>query len=233
VMGNAGLALAELPSGSSAVESIRQIEVAAKHAADLTRQLLAYAGKGSVSIREIEVDGLIEEMIQLLRLGVPREIALRSQLSPERLLVEGDISQIRQVLMNIVINGAEAIGPRPGSITIATRSCWIGPQELRDLSIRTEIAEGRYVAIDVTDTGGGMDEATLQRIFEPFFTTKISGRGLGLAAVIGIVCAHRGAMKIHSAPGEGSTFTVLLPSIPTALVDHEELAPVASAGASA
>ena len=212
VMGNAGLALAELPDDSPARFSVHQIEIAAHHAANLTRQLLAYAGKSRVIVRRLHINPLIEEMIQLLHVGIPRQVELIPLMGSDLPEIEGDVTQLRQVLMNIVINAAEAIGSEPGVITITTDSRWVDRTILANSFLGSDLPEHEYVVIEVTDSGCGMDEATCERIFEPFFTTKFTGRGLGLAAVLGIVRSHGGALNITSVLGNGSIFTILLPS---------------------
>jgi PAS domain S-box-containing protein len=224
VLGNAGMALAELPTDSPTRETIHYIEVAANHGAELTRQLLAYAGKGSIRIRTIEINTLIEEMIQLLKIGIPRRVDLVPQLSNEALEVTGDLTQIRQVLMNIVINAAEAIGQEDGTITITTGTQWFDQNNTNNVMLTSELPSGQYVTIKVEDTGVGMDHATRDRIFEPFFSTKVVGRGLGLAAVLGIVRSHQGAIQIESTLGHGSTFLVYLPqNTPTEAIKPPEL----------
>jgi PAS domain S-box-containing protein len=211
VMGNAGLALAELPDDSPARMSVQQIEIAAQHAADLTRQLLAYAGKSRVIVRRLQINPLIEEMIQLLHVGIPRHVELIANLGSDLPEIEGDVIQLRQVLMNVVINASEAIGLDPGVITITTELRWADHSILAKTYLGSDLPEQEYVVIEVTDTGCGMDAATCARIFEPFFTTKFTGRGLGLAAVLGIVRSHQGALTIASVSGQGSIFTILLP----------------------
>jgi two-component system, cell cycle sensor histidine kinase and response regulator CckA len=173
--------------------------------------LLAYAGKSRVIVRRLHVNPLIEEMIQLLHVGIPRQVELISRMGSDLPEIEGDVTQLRQVLMNIVINAAEAIGNEPGTITITTDIRWADRTILANAYLGSDLLEQHYVVIQITDTGCGMDEATCARIFEPFFTTKFTGRGLGLAAVLGIVRSHQGALSITSIPDQGSTFTIFLP----------------------
>jgi signal transduction histidine kinase len=217
--------LAELPDDSPARMSVQQIEIAAQHAADLTRQLLAYAGKSRVIVRRLQINPLIEEMIQLLHVGIPRHIELIASLGSDLPDIEGDVIQLRQVLMNVVINASEAIGLDPGVITITTEMRWIDRSMLTNAYLGGDLPEQEYVVIEVTDTGCGMDAETCARIFEPFFTTKFTGRGLGLAAVLGIVRSHQGALTIASAPGQGSMFTILLPSASAPSLQHAILLP--------
>lgn len=212
ILGNAGLALMELPPEAPARASITQIELAVKHAADLTRQLLAYAGKGRFIIQKLNLNALIEEMMHLLQVSIPKTVALRYQLAPHLPPVEADAAQIRQVVMNLVINAAQAIGDKQGSISISTGVQFADQAYLSEAYLAPHLPEGQYVFLEVADTGSGMDADTRAKIFEPFFTTKATGRGLGLAAVLGIVRGHNGALGVYSAPGQGSTFKFLLPA---------------------
>jgi CheY-like chemotaxis protein len=129
------------------------------------------------------------------------------------LAVEGDLVQLRQVLMNLMVNACESIGDAPGVITVSTRTVACTEDDLRNSYLGENIPAGLYVCMEVTDTGCGMDEATRQKVFDPFFSTKFTGRGLGLAAVLGIVRGHQGAIEMHSEPGNGSVFRVFLPTI--------------------
>lgn len=220
ILGNAGLALAELPPDSPVRETIRDIEVAGQRAAELARQMLAYAGRGKVSTGTVDLDGLVEEMTHLLRTSVGAGVHLVLDLAGGLPPVVGDATQIRQVVMNLVINASDAIGSAEGVVRVSTR-CVPGSE---DLFMRAVVAPGepaaQYVVLEVADTGSGMDEATLSRIFDPFFTTKFAGRGLGLAAVLGIVRGHRGAIAVESRPGAGTRFRVMLPA-------HDGAAPAA------
>lgn len=198
ILGNASLVLGELDAGHPEREHIEEVMRASNRAADLTRQLLAYAGKGRFVIRRLDISQVIEEMEELLRSAVPRMVDLRFELSSGLPPVEADASQIQQVVMNLVSNAAEAIGEQPGSIRVATWMKESGPV--------------RCAVIEVEDSGSGMDEHTRAHLFDPFFSTRFAGRGLGLSAVSGIVRVHRGSIDVESAPGRGSTFRVLLPA---------------------
>jgi PAS domain S-box-containing protein len=217
ILGNAGLALMDLPLGSPLRGSIKQIESAAERAADLTRQMLAYAGKGRFLIQRVDLNSMIQENLRLLGASIGAGIALRYSLAPDLPPIEGDIAQIRQVLMNLIINAAEAIGDQDGTIVLRTGLYEGDRTQLDALGIT-----GACVALEVADTGHGMDEATLTRIFDPFFTTKFTGRGLGLAAVQGIVRSHSGALRVASRPGHGSTITILLPAAPALIESKPE-----------
>ncbi|MHC4718760.1 MAG: ATP-binding protein [Planctomycetota bacterium] len=152
------------------------------------------------------------DISQLLDVSVSKKVELKRDLAENLPAVEADATQMRQVLMNLITNASEAIGDHSGTITIRTHVAEIGPEDTKDAQLNV-LAEGRYVCLEVSDTGCGMDDETEARVFDPFFTTKFTGRGLGLAAVLGIVRGHRGAVKIISEPGKGTTFRILLPPI--------------------
>ena len=212
ILGNADLAARDLPPGSSARARVEQIAVAATRASELTNQMLAYAGKGRFVVQQVDLSALLGEIAQLLETSVAKRATLRYELEDGLPAVEGDASQIRQVAMNLITNAAEAIERRPGTITVSTGQVRATSDRLEAAHLGQSLPEGRYVFLEVKDTGVGMDAATRSRIFDPFFTTKFTGRGLGLAATLGIVRGHRGAIELQSAPGEGTTFRVLLPA---------------------
>ncbi|MBI5091667.1 MAG: PAS domain S-box protein [Candidatus Hydrogenedentes bacterium] len=211
VLGNAGLALTDLDPASSAYGSVKHVETAALRAADLTRQMLAYSGKGKFTVQAVNLSRIVEEMVHLLRAAISKSASLRFAFDAALPPVEGDPTQIRQVAMNLITNASDAVGDHGGEITISTRVTTVPASELAAVAGESHLPEGEYVVLEVRDTGIGMSEQTLRRIYEPFFTTKFTGRGLGLAAVQGIMRAHRGAIRVSSAPGEGSTFQVLFP----------------------
>lgn len=212
ILGNTNLALLDLPAESDSRESVVQVERAAQRAADLTQQLLAYAGKGRTVVQPVQI---IEEMTHLLETVIPKQVVLHTDLDPSIPPVQADATQLRQVVMNLVLNAAEAIDGEVGHVTITTGTRWIDRAALAEMHHAPDVLEGYYVALAITDTGQGMDAATRAKIFEPFFTTKFKGRGLGLAAVLGIVRGHGGALHVVSEPGSGSTFTLVLPSTTT------------------
>ncbi len=212
VLGHAGLADAQLSPASPAHESLQEIQRAARRAADLCRQMLAYAGKGRMAVQALDINEVITEMEHMLQVSISKKSILQLRLGQGLPAVEVDVAQVRQVVMNLVMNASEAIGETGGIITVSTDAAICDRARLSSALGGDELAEGRFVRLIVTDTGSGMDEATRGRIFEPFYTTKFTGRGLGLAAVLGIVRAHRGAISVESAPGSGSTFTVLFPA---------------------
>jgi PAS domain S-box-containing protein len=212
VIGNADLALGELPPASAARESVEQIQKAALHAAELTRQMLAYAGRGRLSVQRLSIAEVVRDMSQLLGASVSKRHALIFDFAADLPAVEADPAQVRQIVMNLVINASEACGEREGAITVGTAMLPPGVDVAGDVAIG-ELGPGAHVVVEVADSGAGMDAADLPRIFDPFFSTKFAGRGLGLAAVLGVVRRHGGALRVRSRPGAGSTFTVLLPAL--------------------
>jgi PAS domain S-box-containing protein len=210
ILGNASLLLDSIPASDPNRSSIEDLVVSATRAADLTRQLLAYAGKGRFIVRPINISETVHQVSNLVRSSVPAIIGIDFDLDEGIPSAEADAGQIQQILMNLVLNASEAIGEQSGRITIRTRARSVDAAAIEES--RLDIPEGAYVSLEVQDTGPGMDDATRAKVFEPFFTTKFTGRGLGLAAVHGIVRAHKGAAMVDSRPGNGARFTVLLPA---------------------
>ena len=212
IMGNTALAADQLPEGSDLRELLDHAILATERAADLTRQLLAYAGKGHFVIRPLDVSTLVNETFAIVRGSIGRNVTCRLHLADGLPPVEADAVQIQQVVMNLMINAAEAIGTDEGRLDIETGTTIVGPDDAKDAPVESNLPPGTYVFIRVRDTGCGMDEETQRQIFDPFFTTKFTGRGLGLAAAQGIARSHNGAITVTTAPGKGSTFLVLLPA---------------------
>ncbi len=210
VIGNASLALDVVRATAPERPFLQSIMRSAERAADLTRQLLAYAGKGRFIIGRVNLSELVREMCDLLKASVTSPAELRLELEDNLPPVEADSGQMQQVVMNLVLNAFEAVGNAPGQITIRTGTRSVDEEFAKQA--RLSLPAGAYVCLEVTDTGCGMDGATRGRIFEPFFTTKFQGRGLGLAAVQGVVKAHGGAVMVYSTEGSGSQFTVLMPA---------------------
>jgi PAS domain S-box-containing protein len=210
VIGNASIVEESLNPSSPLRSKLKDAIHSAERIADLTNQLLAYAGKGRYVVGLVNLSGLIREEAMLLEATTPKNVKLEFTLLPVP-SVEADVSQIQQVMANLVINAVEAIGDKAGLVSVATGLKEIDDAyraaRLKGFSIRP----GSFVTITVRDTGSGMDRETQARIFDPFFTTKFLGRGLGLSAVLGIVRAHRGALEVTSVPGLGSTFELLFP----------------------
>ncbi|HEX5385114.1 MAG TPA: CHASE domain-containing protein [Gemmatimonadales bacterium] len=219
IIGNGSLALDTLPPGHPARPMLTDALRAGERAASLTSQLLAYAGKGRFVLQAVDLCALVRELTQLIRASMPRTVALRLDLADSCPPVRGDASQLQQLVMNLAINGAEAIGEGVGTVTVRVAPCTLDAERLAADFRSYELAPGEYVRLEVEDAGSGMDQATLARIFDPFFTTKFTGRGLGLAAALGIVRGHGGGIAIRSAPGRGSTFTVVLPQTTAAAPD--------------
>jgi PAS domain S-box-containing protein len=212
IMGNADLALMRINKESPAVENLHRIEKAAAQAADLAKQMLAYSGKGKFVVENIDLNRLLVDMLHMLEVSISKKAVLR--LNPYYPLpsVEADATQMRQIVMNLVINASEAISNTSGVIAITTGCMDCDKSYLKDVWLDENITEGLYVYLEITDTGCGMNKDTLAKLFDPFFTTKFTGRGLGMAAVLGIVRGHRGAIKVYSEPGKGTSFKILLPA---------------------
>lgn len=215
ILGYAGLALKDMPVEQEARRHVREIELVALRASDLTRQLLAYSGRGRFVEETIDLCKLVHEMTQLLQTAVSKKAFIQFEL--DTALIEGDPTQIRQVLMNLLINASDALGDQSGLITLRTGVLDADRSMLHSPYLTADLPAGRYAFVQVTDTGCGMSAATLQRIFDPFFTTKFTGRGLGLAAVLGIVKGHRGTIQVASEENHGTTFKMLLPSSETSV----------------
>jgi two-component system cell cycle sensor histidine kinase/response regulator CckA len=211
VLGNVSLAQLDLPTDSPARQPIQQIETAALRAADLTKQMLAYSGKGRFVIQPIDLSRLVEEMANLLLTVISKKAVMRFEFAPGLPSILGDATQVRQIVMNLITNASDAIGDGSGVIAIRTGVMEADEDYLAATDVKDRLPPGNYVYVEVADTGCGMDEATLARIFDPFFTTKFVGRGLGLAAVLGIVRGHHGTIKVCSEPARGSSFRVLFP----------------------
>jgi len=212
ITGNASLLLRDLPEGSRLRESADRIEQAARAATDLTSQMLAYSGKGKLVFAPVDVSELVERMATLLRIPMRNEIDLRLDLDRDLPPIEADASQINQVIMNLIINASESSGEGPGVVWVRTFALDVDRSFLSESCTGGgDLPEGAYTCLEVSDTGCGMDEETRRRIFDPFFTTKPTGRGLGLAAVLGIVRGHEGAIRIQSEPGRGTRVQVAFP----------------------
>ncbi len=216
ILGNLNLAIRKLPAESEVRDWLSQAELVSQRAVPLIRQMLAYAGKGLLQQTEIDLNSIILEDANLFlsKLAETAELAIRT--APELPPIQADREQIQQVIINLITNASEAMNDLPGTITLSTGviDC---DQVLLSRSIIDEIPPpGRFIYLEVTDTGCGMDEETKRRLLEPFFTTKFPGRGLGMSAVMGIVRMHRGAILLESAPDRGTTFRVLLPANPPA-----------------
>ncbi|HET6330541.1 MAG TPA: ABC transporter substrate-binding protein [Holophagaceae bacterium] len=211
VLGNLSLARLGLPEDSRSADHIRKAEQAVQQAASLTRQLLAYSGKGRLTVGPIDLNAMVSEMRDLLEVGLTKDIVLETRIAPEAPFIEGDSTQVQQVLLNLITNAAEAIGSKPGRIEVTTGMAELGKDPAPRLPGGDPLPPGPYAVLEVSDTGAGMPPETVARIFDPFFTTKATGRGLGLAALLGIMRGHRGGLLIESEPGKGTTFGLYFP----------------------
>jgi PAS domain S-box-containing protein len=212
ILGSSSAAMLSLPKESPVRPDLDNVILASRRAANLTRQLLAYSGKGHFEVRPIDLSVHVRELATLLETTIPKKVQLRLELAPDLPAISADIAQVQQIVMNLVINGAEAIGDQRGTVLVTTGVQAIDEFYVQSLFASEGIRPGSYVYLEVHDTGSGMDEATKSRIFDPFFSTKFTGRGLGLAAVLGIVRGHQGALKVYSSPGKGTTFKVFFPA---------------------
>jgi PAS domain S-box-containing protein len=212
IIGNASLAEDLLPPGSPAAETIREVVKAGERAACLTREMLAYSGKGRFVVERVDLSKLVRDVTALFRSSVPNQVTLRLDLPDDLPPVEVDTAQVQQVVMNLVINAVQAIGDARGLISVGARLVDIDARAIAAEWGDAELRPGPHVRLEVRDNGCGMDEATKARMFDPFFTTKPAGRGLGLASVSGIVRGHKGAIKVESELGRGSLFSVLIPA---------------------
>jgi PAS domain S-box-containing protein len=212
ILGNASLALLDLEPGAEARQSIAEIEQAAQRAAELTRQLLAYAGKGRYVVESADASAVISEMTSLMRTAISRNASLQMDLATQLPRIDVDVNQFRQVVMNLITNASDALDSKPGLISVRTGRQEVSPDYLAGCAPGSGAQPGTFTYVEVHDNGTGMDETTRQRIFEPFFSTKFTGRGLGLAATMGIMRSHHGAIRVYSEVGSGTSVKLLFPS---------------------
>ncbi|MBI5837672.1 MAG: response regulator [Candidatus Eisenbacteria bacterium] len=212
ILCNADMAAATTAPSTRTHDHLREVIAASQRAAGLCRQMLAYAGGGTIVKRPLDVSATARELAGILDVSVSKKATFRLELGEDLPAVLGDGAQLGQVMMNLILNASEALEGDPGVISVATHRQDCGRAALEAAGLADKLREGVYVVLEVSDSGRGMDAATLERIFDPFFSTKFTGRGLGLAAVQGIVHAHDGAVHVESRPGEGTTFRVYLPA---------------------
>ncbi len=215
ILGNVSLVRRRLTDGVTRPELDRALEAAerASHrAADLVKQLLNYAGKGRREMQPVDICQVMKDSLAIVRASVSRKIVIRQDVPNDCPAIQADAAQLQQLMLNLVLNAAEAIGESTGEVSVRVRVRDVPDSELADRYAGFSLTNRRYTEIEVRDTGSGMDERTLKQIFDPFFTTKFLGRGLGLAAALGIVRSHGGGIAVQSAPGKGTSFTVLVPA---------------------
>jgi PAS domain S-box-containing protein len=220
ILGNVSMVrrrLAETGAPDGVDESLAAAERASNRAADLVKQLLNYAGKGRREMKPVDICQVTKDALSIVQASISRKISIRRDVPQKCPTIEADVGQLQQLILNLVLNGAEAIGDREGEVLVKVRVRNVLDNELAEKYVGFSLPSARpYTEIQISDTGVGMDEETLRQIFDPFFTTKFLGRGLGLAAALGIVRSHGGGIAVDSTPGQGTTFTVLLPAEQTA-----------------
>jgi two-component system cell cycle sensor histidine kinase/response regulator CckA len=219
IAGNAELAQQAVGASDPASEYLEDALGATRTAADLCRQMLAYAGRGRFVIDAIDLSRLVGEMTQLIGVSISKGAHLTRDLAPGLPAVEGDSSQLRQVVLNLITNASDAIGERQGAITVRTRLVRLDGGPLAGVASTQPLEPGDYVLLEVEDTGCGIDDATRARMFEPFFSTKASGRGLGLSATLGIIRQHRGVILVDSTPSVGTLIRIYFPALANADVN--------------
>ena len=211
IMGSVSLLTDHLPKDPSAMSLVEDLEKAVQRAAELTNQMLIYSGRGKFAMEDVDLSKLILDMQPLLKSSVGKGVELRFNLAHNLPLIKADPTQKRQVIMNLVINASDAIGVRGGAIMISTREVASPEIDFANAVVNGKLPKGRCVCLEVRDNGCGMDPDKKAKIFDPFFTTKPRGRGLGLAVVLGIVVAHKGAIIVESEQGRGTSFINLIP----------------------
>ncbi|MBC8163179.1 MAG: PAS domain-containing protein [Roseiflexaceae bacterium] len=212
ILGNTELALMDVPAHSPIAANLRDIKYATKRAAELAQQMLAYAGSKMVKIEPVSINTVLREMSNLLRTAISSKIVIEHQLNDDEITIAADVTHLRQIIMNLVINAADAISPESGRISLRTSLEMIDDASFILPQTGTPVKAGSYAIIEVRDTGHGMSPEVMAHIFDPFFTTKPSGHGLGLAAVIGIVRQHHGGIRMRSTAGAGTSIAVCLPA---------------------
>jgi len=212
IMGNTELALMQLAPGTPVCDNLHRVEKASRRAADLVKQMLAYSGKGRFNVELVDVNKLVEEMVQMLEAAISKKATLRLELDRPLRFIRADAVQMRQIIMNLVLNASEALGDEVGKIKVSTAQEYYSEDQLKGFWLGNGLGAGFYLNLAVSDTGCGIDKETQSKIFDPFFSTKFAGRGLGMSAVMGIVRSHKGGIKLQSNLGMGSTFTVILPA---------------------
>lgn len=214
ILGNIEMSLENLQEESPLKRHMESAEKAAKHAAELSTLMLTYVGQTKANMQVVNLSKIVVGMIDVLELALSKKAQLRFYPPPEPVFFKGDLAQVRQVIMNLVTNAAEALGDRgEGTVTLSIGSVFCDRTCFRHPFINDDLSEGEYVFFEIRDTGCGMNQEILSRVFDPFFTTKFQGRGLGMAVVLGIARSHRGLVAIDSTPGKGTTVRVMFPAV--------------------
>ncbi|MDQ6954963.1 MAG: PAS domain S-box protein [Mariprofundaceae bacterium] len=211
ILGNVSLALTEIDRNSPAMKYLNSIEHASHSAADLCRQMLAYSGKGKFVVEAINLSDLVENMCKLIGVSIEKNVVLKYHLSDNIPSIDADIAQIKQIVLNLITNASEAIEGKSGVVSVTTGVMNVGADYLNGCISGEDLEPGRYVYLEVSDTGSGMDRDTQKKIFDPFFTTKFTGRGLGMSAMLGIVQGHHGGLRIYSELKQGTTIKIVFP----------------------
>jgi len=225
ILGNIQLSQMELPEGSSALPPLTSAEKAVLKASDLTKQLLAYSGKGRFVVKPHDLNQVVEEMMDLLRVSISKKILLDFDLAPCLPSIEADAAQIHQVILNLVTNASDAMGDTAGRLRIRTKVETLDEHQSAIEFPSQDLAPGSFVLLEVSDTGCGMSADVRERIFDPFFTTKTKGRGLGLSAMLGIVKGHKAGISIESEVDRGTTFRILFPAVQIKAAPSPDAAP--------
>ncbi len=210
IMGNASLAMERVPDDADVRKLLDKVVSAGRRATELTQRMLAYAGRASTDVQVMDLNDLVAEMAEFAAAAIPKNVSLHMDTADDLPLIRADSSQVQQIIMNLLINAAEAMG-EGGDVTVTTRTEQLDAHRISSSLAEFKLQPGTYVCLEVRDTGSGMPPEILSRIFDPFFSTKFAGRGLGLSAILGIVRAHHGAVAVQSQEGVGTTFRVWFP----------------------
>jgi len=213
ILGNADLAQLEIPAGGPGRQRIENIIAATHRAAELSQQMLAYSGHGKFVVERLDITAVVQDICQLIEVSLSKKAVITYNLKKGLPLFEADAVQLRQVVMNLVMNASEAIGDKSGRISLISGAMECDRNYMDSVSTKDELPEGMYVYLEVSDTGCGMSEEVKSKLYDPFFTTKFTGRGLGMSAVLGIMRGHKGTIKVYSEVGRGTTIKVLFPAI--------------------
>jgi PAS domain S-box-containing protein len=224
VMGHCYMAQNNMIPEQEYKEAFQKIEAAGNRAKDLCRQMLSYVGKSPIEQTQVNLWLLMDEVVKMLQAAIKKNVTIELDLKRVLPKIKGDVGQIQQIIMNLIINAAEAIGDNNGTIRVALTRVLLNADQTETDTFGTLIQPGGYICLEVSDNGCGMDEATQKRIFEPFFTTKFTGRGLGMSAIHGIIKSHDGALQLTTTPGVGTTFKAFFP-VPV-FADNAEIIPI-------